>query len=84
MKYPMFWFTSHEQSSSTLSEKNKMFIYSLKYPNKDSEKIFKNEAAESYLEPCEISMMERFSENTTAKSFIKDVWYGSKYIPEVM
>ena len=50
-----------------------MFIYSLKYPNKDSEKIFKNEAAESYLEPCEISMMERFSENTTAKSFIKDV-----------
>ena len=29
-------------------------------------------------------MMERFCENTTAKSFIIDVWYGSKYTPEVV
>ena len=36
-------------------------------------KILKNEAAEPYLEPCQISMMERFCENTTAKSFIIDV-----------
>ena len=41
-----------------------MFIYSFKYPNKKSEKIFKNMAVERYLEPCEVSMMERFSENT--------------------
>ena len=61
-----------------------MLIYSLKYQNKESGKILKNEAAEPYLEPCQISMMERFCENTTAKSFIIDVWYGSKYTPEVV
>ena len=56
-----------------------MFIYSLKYQNKESGKILKNEAAEPYLEPCQISMMERFCENATAKSFIVDVLYGCKY-----
>ena len=61
-----------------------MLIYSLKYQNKESGKILKNEAAEPYLEPCQISMMERFCENTTAKSFIIDVWYGCKYTPEVV
>ena len=50
-----------------------MLIYSLKYQNKESGKILKNEAAEPYLEPCQISMMERFRENTTAKSLIIDV-----------
>ena len=50
-----------------------MFIYSLKYPNEESGKIFKNEAAEPHLEPGQIPMMERFCENTTAKSFIIDV-----------
>ena len=61
-----------------------MFIYSLKYQNKESGKILKNEAAEPYLEPCQISMMERFRENTTAKSLIIDVWYDCKYTPEVV
>ena len=61
-----------------------MFIYSPKYQNKESRKILKNEAAEPYLEPCQISMMERFRENTTAKSLIIDVWYGCKYTPEVV
>ena len=28
-------------------------------------------------------MMERFCENTTAKSFITDVWRGCKYTPEI-
>ena len=28
-----------------------MFVYSFKYPIKESEKILKNEAAETYLEP---------------------------------
>ena len=32
-------------------KKSKMFIYSFKYPNKESGKISKNEAAEPYLEP---------------------------------
>ena len=50
-----------------------MFIYSPKYQNKESRKILKSEAAEPYLEPYQISMMERFCENTTAKSFIIDV-----------
>ena len=49
-----------------------MSVYSIKYQNKESGKIFKNEAAEPYLEPCQISMLERFCENTTAKSFIID------------
>ena len=32
-------------------KKSKMFIYSFKYPNKESGKISKHEAAEPYLEP---------------------------------
>ena len=46
---------------------------------KKVEKYLKNKAAEQYLEPCPISMMEHFCENTTAKTFIMDVWYGSEY-----
>ena len=49
-------------------KKNKMSIYSFKYPNQE---YYKNEAAEPYL-----SIMERFC--------IIDVWYGSKYTPEVV
>ena len=45
-------------------KKNKMFVYSFKYPNKESGKILKNVVAEPYLAPCQISMMERFCENT--------------------
>ena len=58
-----------------------MFIYSLKYQKKESEKKKKkkkkNEAAELYLDPCQISqifMMECFCENTTAKSFIIEMF----------
>ena len=61
-----------------------MFIYSLKYPNKESGKILKNKAEESYLEPCQISIMGRFCKNKTAKSFIIDVGYGHKYTTEVV
>ena len=35
-----------------------------------NKKILKNEVAQPYLESCQISMMERFSENTTIKSVI--------------
>ena len=59
--------------AADFQKKNKMFIYSLKHPNEESGKILKNEAAEPHLEPGQISMMERFCENTTAKSFIIDV-----------
>ena len=45
-----------------------MFIHSLKYQNKESGKMLKNKAAELYLEPRQISLMERFCENTTAKN----------------
>ena len=50
-----------------------MFLYSFKCPSKEIEKIFKSKAAETYLEPCQISMIERFCENKMAKSFIIDV-----------
>ena len=65
-------------------KKNKMFLYSFKYPNKASGKILKNEAGELYLQTCQIFQMERFCENTTAKTYIIDVWYGSKYTPEIV
>ena len=47
-------------------KKNKMSLYLFKYPNKESGKRLKNEAAETYLEPCQISMMECFYENTNS------------------
>ena len=37
-----------------------MSIYLFKYPDKESGTILKNEAAEPYLQPCQISIMERF------------------------
>ena len=61
-----------------------MFIYSLKYPNKESGKILINEAREPHLEPCQISMMGRFCKTTTVKSFIIDDWYGCKYTAEIV
>ena len=54
-------------------KKNKMFIYSFKYPNDEGGKLLKNEAAEPYLEACQISIMERFCKNTSSISYIIDV-----------
>ena len=54
-------------------KKNKTFIYSFRYPNKESGQILKKEVVEPYLEPCKISMIGRFCENTTVKSYIIDV-----------
>ena len=48
-------------------------MYLFKKPNKESGKIFKDEAAELYLKPCQISMMENLCENTTVKSFMINV-----------
>ena len=52
--------------------KSKMFIYLFKHPNKESGKILKNKAAEPYLKPYQIFMMEHSCETSTAKSFIID------------
>ena len=41
---------------------------SFKYPNEESGKIFKTQAAEPYTEPCQIYLMEHFCENTTTKT----------------
>ena len=57
--------------------KKKMFIsltlLMFNQPNKESGKILNNDAEEPYLEPCQISMMKYFSENTTAKNFVIDI-----------
>ena len=57
----IFFYLCHVNKVAThFKKKNKLVVYLLKYPNKESGKILKNEAAEKYLEPCQISMMERF------------------------
>ena len=74
-----FWFTSHEQCSCTLSEEKQnfhIFIQVYKQRKSGKWKVLENETAEMYLEPCQISIMECFC--------IIDVWYGSKYTPEVV
>ena len=71
--YNIFDLRYVSKAAAHFKKKNKMFIYSFQYPTKKVEKYLKNEAAESYLEPCAISLMEGFCENTTAKSFIIDV-----------
>ena len=73
ISYNIFDLRHMSKVAADFQKKNKMFIYSFKQPNKENGKILKNEAAESCLEPCQISMMERFCENTTAKNFIIDV-----------
>ena len=60
-------------------KKNKMFIYSFKYPN---EEIFKKQGCRAVFRA--LSKIGHFCENATAKTFIIDVWYGSKYTPEVV
>ena len=54
-------------------KKNKTFIYSFRYPNKESGKIFKKEVAEPYLEPCKISIMGHFCDNVAIKRYNTDV-----------
>ena len=84
VKYIFFNLRHVSKVAAHSQKKSKMFIYLLKYSNKESGKILKNEAAEPYLKPCQILMMEHFYENAATKSFIIDVWYGSKYTPEVV
>ena len=70
MLYNTFDLRHMSNLAAEFQKKNKTFIYSLKYPNKESRKIFKNEAAQPYLKPCQISMTERFYENAMVKNFI--------------
>ena len=73
----IFLITSREQSTCTfLEETQKSSYIHSSIQTKKEEKNLKDEAAESYLEPCQISITERFC--------IIYVWYGSKYTPEVM
>ena len=51
-------------------QKEKRNVYRNSQVSKQRKKNIKNEAAQPYLESCKISMMERFCENTTIKSFI--------------
>ena len=53
-----------------------MLINSFQYPNEESRKILKNEAAEPYLKPRQISIMDLFCNI--------DVCFGSKYTPEAV
>ena len=73
ISYNIFDLRHMSKLAADFQKQNKMFIYSLNYPNKESGKILKNETAQPYLETSQISMMERFCENTTAKSLIIDV-----------
>ena len=73
ISYNIFDLRHMSKLAADFQKQNKMFIYSLKYPNKESGKILKNETVQPYLETCQISKMERFCENTTAKSLIIDV-----------
>ena len=70
---------SHEQISCGLPEEKQkcLHIHSSIKRKKVEKKKKKNEAAELYLDPCQISlmfMMECFCENTKAKSFIIEMF----------
>ena len=72
-------FTSREQCSCKLSEEKQnvhTFIQVYKRRKSGKWKILKKEAAEKYLGPCQISLMEHFCHI--------DVWYSSKYTPVVV
>ena len=85
MKYRIFLiYVTRANYLQASRRKTKIFIHSLKCQNKERGKILKKEAAEPYLEPCWISMMESFCKNATAKNFIIDVWYGCKHSPEIV
>ena len=49
--------------AAQFQKKNKMFVYSFKYLNKESAK---NEAAKPHSEPYQIYTIERFCENTNS------------------
>ena len=73
VKYLLFDLRHVSKVAAHFQKKSKMFIHLFKSSNKESGKILKNEAAEPYLKPYQIFMMEHFYENTATKSFIIDV-----------
>ena len=50
--YNIFDLRHVSKVAAHFQKKNKMFIQLFKYPNEESGKIFKNEAAQPYLETC--------------------------------
>ena len=59
ISYSLFDLRHMRKLDADVQKKKKMFIYSFKYPNTESGKILKNEAAVPYFEPCQISMMKQ-------------------------
>ena len=58
ISYKIFDLRHLSKVAAHFQKKNRMFIYSFKYPNEEN---FKNKAVEPYLKkPCQISIMERF------------------------
>ena len=50
--YNIFDLRQVSKLAANLQKKIKMFIYSFKYPNKESGRILKEDAAEPHLEPA--------------------------------
>ena len=62
----IFLITSHEQSSCLFSEeKRNVYIFIQVSKQRKQKNIQKQGCRVSYLEPCQISMMEHFCENTS-------------------
>ena len=76
ISYKIFDIRHVSKAAAHFQKKKQLFIYSFKYPNEESGKILENEAAELYLKPCQIPIMERFC--------IIDVCYASKNTPEAV
>ena len=72
----MIYVTWAKQSSCTLSKEKQNVHILIQIAKQREWKILKNDAAETYLEPCQLSIMECLH--------IADVWYGCKYTPEVV
>ena len=72
ISYNSFDLCQVSKVAAHFQNKSKMFIYLFKHPNKESGKILKNEAAEPYLKPYQIFMMEHSCETSMTKSFIID------------
>ena len=76
ISYNIFDYAKWAKQLHVFRRKTKsLYIHSI-IQTKKKEKYLKNEAAESYLEPCQISITERFC--------IIYVWYGSKCTLEVL
>ena len=77
MKYRII-FLIYVTWAADFQKKNKMFIYLLKW------KIIKKQGCRAVFRTLPNICIGRFCKNTTAKSFIIDVWYNCKHTTEVV